>query len=83
MSTAPPSSAPRVHPVPIAPALNGKPTPPNDNEQTMNFTCATCSRRKVKCDKVSKKDYSTCNDVLSPLFLRDLCILSELSLMQY
>lgn len=48
----PPSGAtPRIHPVPIAPATNGKPTPPSDGHP-MDFTCATCTRRKVKCDKI-------------------------------
>lgn len=38
----------------IAPALNGRPTPKaTENEHTMSFTCVTCTRRKVKCDKTA------------------------------
>lgn len=55
------SSTPQSRLIPIAPAPNGKSPPDNspDDQSTMSYTCTTCARRKVKCDKLSPK-CSTC-----------------------
>lgn len=54
------SEATRSKPVAIAPAPNGGPTPASDDKQTMPYSCLSCARRKVRCDKCGPP-CSTCH----------------------
>lgn len=52
MSVASSSTTPRL--VAIAPAPKGvQPENAQDDQSTMSYTCVTCARRKVKCDKIA------------------------------
>ncbi|KAK1030341.1 hypothetical protein LTR33_017112, partial [Friedmanniomyces endolithicus] len=59
-ATVRPSNTPNQQlPIAIAPAVNGQPRAQDVAPGSMAFTCVTCTRRKVKCDKTGPP-CSTC-----------------------
>jgi hypothetical protein len=61
MSVTSSSTTPQSRLIPIAPAPDGKMAADGlqDEQSTMAYTCVTCARRKVKCDKIAPT-CSTC-----------------------